>query len=531
MKKILAVAVAISLTGCAASAQMRKEVDAEFTERQERIGEINKVAEAPTDVIPLPWMGKKLVEIPKSKLPSSFMQLISIGLNSPLPLAQATGEITRLTGVPVKISADVATTGAAGGATGMKVFDTEVTFNFENVALTNILNEISSRLGISWTYSEDDGAIHLSRYTTRVFDMHILPGLSTQTASVSKAGAASAGVSSSGSTGSSGGATGSFASNSSASVNANLDPWKSIEDSLKSMLSAAGKLTVSPATQMITITDTRDVLEKAELFIKKTERSMTRRVRMKTQTIQITTTSDSEAGVNWTAVYKNLSALAPNYNLSFKSLPQAGAVNGGGVNFGIIAPNGGTAGKWDGSTAMLMALQGQGKADSVDTSIALTLNNQAADIAITEQVAYLASVTPSTGGLTPGANGGTAVSGAPGLNPGSVTVGYMMNILPVIVNDQELLLQFSGDISTLKGMGTFTSGGATIQQPSVSAVQILERTKINRGDSIFISGYSKTAGQYDQRGLASPGNMAAGGGFIGKKTRQELVVIITPEWD
>jgi len=522
-----AMVLMLALTGCASMDTLRKNVDADA----QRSGDIARAGHARMDDktkssrSDLPWLGQKLLDRPKNRLPAAFTEKITFGLDRQVTLPQIAAEITRITGIPVRISGDVVTTtatppaaagsSAAAAPTSQQSWDSQVEINFAGVALTEILDQVAAKTGISWDYREKDGAIYFSRYVTKTFTLHILPGMVSQQASVGKSGSASTGA---------GGASsgGSFSSNSTSSVSSSMDSWVSTEAAIRSMLTSSGKVAVSQGTQTITVTDVRDTVDRVGQYVDRVNRIMTRLVTMKVDVVSVTLSNSSEMGINWTTVYNRLNAVAPNLSVTIAGAAQATGTGAGTASIGIIAPTGGVAGQYDGTTAMFSALAVAGKTSVVNTSRIMTLNNQPAPVAITDQQSYIASTTAAA---APAAG---AAASAPGLNVSNLTTGYILNVLPSMLSESELLLQFSVDISSLKRMSTFVSAGQTVQQPEISSVQFMQRAKLNFGETVFISGYTRKVGQADQRGMFDPANWMAGGGNTGSHQTEELVIMITP---
>ncbi len=473
-----------------------------------------------------PWLGAKVVDRPKNSLPAAFLNKVTLILsNRQVTLPVAATEITRLTGIPVRISADVTTKAPAAAATALnaisssqtvtaeqqQVWETTVDLNFVEASLSDILDQIAARIGISWEYRDKEGAIYFTRYVTKTFFLHVLPGTVNQAASVGKQGGTTV----------SGGAA--FSATSSSSVTTDVNSWTTIEASIKSMLTEKGKMAISPATQTITVTDVRDTMERVESFIHDLNVTMTKQIAIKVDVISVTLAGSNELGLNWSAVYKNLASIAPNYSLTMTSLAAAGASSGGSMGLSVLAPtNGGAAGRWDGSTALFQALSVAGKASVLDTRRIVTLNNQPAPVAVTNQLSYVSSVTP--GQLA------TTTSPATPATPvvSTLTTGYLLNIFPSVVGDKEMLLQFSVDISTLTRMNSMTTSGIVVQQPELSSTQFMQRARVKMGETVVLSGYARKHNQYEQRGMFSPDSYAFGGGYNGQDGTDELVIMITP---
>lgn len=536
--KILAIllSVAIALSGCATTAE--KDSLRESTQRTSDMLKLAEESQAKMDssasgatLSEIPWIGSKLMERHKGALPAAFMGRITLALDREkgerVPLSVAASEITRVTGIPVRISADVLVQNglnpsatsqppvqqAAGPALqtpavqpSYQAWGSFVDLDFTDVALSDLLDQISARMGISWEYHPEDGAIYFNRYVTRTYLLHILPGATTQQASVGKTGSSGVG----------------FSATSSSAISTNVDTWLTIETEIKAMMTDKGKLAVSPSTQTVTVTDVRATMDRVAEYVARINHLMTKQISIKVDVVSVALSKGSEMGVNWSAVYNNLSKVAPNMKFGVTSMGPTGAGLGGSMAMSVLTPVGGAASNWDGSTAMLQALQSAGRTSVLDTRRIATLNNQPAPIAVTSQLSYISGYTAGTAA--------TATSVASPATPitALLTTGYLLNIYPSILDDRELLLQFSVDISSLVNMASVTTTVGTIQQPEVSSTQFLQRARVKMGETVVLSGYARKGNQHSQKGTFAPDNYAMGGGYAGSDTTDELVIMITP---
>lgn len=476
------------------------------------------------------WVGSKVLNRPVSVLPSVFMSRITLALSAEkIPLAVAASELTRVTGIPVRISADVqiqqsvsmepakpvtetqlpgqpALNPAALTPPNYQAWGNSVDLNFNDVPLTIVLDQIAARMGISWEYNPTDGAIYFSRFVTETFVLNVLPGSTTQAASVGK----SSGING-------------FTASSSSGITTNSDTWPMIEAQIKSMMTDKGKIAINPSTQSITVTDVKDTLSKVRAFVKEVNKSMTRQVSIKVDVLTVSLNRGSEMGLNWSAVYNKVATIANSTGVTLNSTPAFAGATGGSMAMSVLSPAG-QNGLFDGSTTLIQALQTMGNTSIVDSRRVITLNNQPAPVAVTSQLAYISGITAAQAATT------TAPAIPPTPTTSTLTTGYLLNIYPSVVTDRELLLQLSVDISSLVRMTSFAVSGQniSIQQPEVASTQFLQRAKVKMGDTVVLSGYTRKRSQLDERGTLRPDNYALGGGHNAQAATEELVILITP---
>jgi type IVB pilus formation R64 PilN family outer membrane protein len=175
---------------------------------------------------------------------------------------------------------------------------------------------------------------------------------------------------------------------------------------------------------------------------------------------------------------------------------------------------------------MFNALQEYGRVDVLTTANAMTVNRQPVPVAITQQTGYLAEITPAPAGAS------GSVGGTPGLTPGTVTTGFILNLLPTILDSNSILLQFAMGISSLDALTTQSSGSGanleSIQTPTISSTDFLQKVALRPGETLILSGYERRAGQYDKRTLTDKAPVGLGGSFNGNTDREAVVILVTP---
>ncbi len=108
----------------------------------------------------------------------------------------------------------------------------------------------------------------------------------------------------------------------------------------------------------------------------------------------------------------------------------------------------------------------------------------------------------------------------------------MLNLLPTILDSNSILLQFSMGISTLDRLDKQSSGSGnniqSIQTPTISSTDFLQKVALRPGDTLVLSGYEREQGQYDKRTLADGAPVGFGGSFNGSTAREAVVILVTP---
>jgi type IVB pilus formation R64 PilN family outer membrane protein len=386
--------------------------------------------------------------------------------------------------------------------------------------LRGLLDLAAARFGVYWKY--EDGAIVFFYTETRVFQVTSIPGDSKLDTNVVSGANNAGGVSgSSGASGTSGGSagTGSGASPTVSSDNttsigmtAQLSVYGGLQGAIKAMLSPAGSVLASPGTGSISVTDTPDVIERVSEFMKQQNNVLSRQVLVNVSVLSVTLSADDSYGIDWGAVYQALGTKFGITNLFSSLVP---GTNSTQFSATVISPSS----RASATTAMISALSQQGTVRRKTSASVTTLNDQPVPVQVATQQGYLAQVSTTTT-----LNVGTQTS----LVPGTITTGFNLTLLPHILDDGTVMMQFYTNLSALESLDTFQSGGQTIQLPTVDTRNFLQRIAIKSGQTLVISGYEGIADQTSKQGVGTPTNYAFGGGLSATHSREIIVILLTP---
>ncbi len=440
--------------------------------------------------------------------------------------------ITLRSGIPTKVAADASRPGQignssdnkggtspAGGVPPMPVgtpfgmqgnaqtsnansLTGPIRIDFSGGSLKGLLDTVAARFGVSWKYS--NGTIQFFRNDTRTFQITAVPGDTELSATVSSAASSGGGEGG-------GGSSGVNNNNShSTGVKSQLSVYSSIEKAVNIMLSAGGRVVASPATGSITVSDTPDNLERIALFIDRENQSMSRQVMINVTVLAVTLSRGDNYGIQWNAVYKTLSRKFGITNTL------AAAVNATAFSAAILDT---ASSKFAGSNVLIEALSEQGRVRRETTASVVTLNNQPVPVQVAKQTSYLKS---SQTTLT--ANVGSTTT----LTPGMVTSGFNMTILPNVLSNGTVMLQFATDISSLRALRTVRSNNSTIETPEVDTRNFLQRVAMKSNETLIISGFEQTDDNLTQQGTGTPSNILLGGSSTAQANKEIIVILITP---
>jgi type IVB pilus formation R64 PilN family outer membrane protein len=401
------------------------------------------------------------------------------------------------------------------------------------------LRQIANKSNYYYNIDNKTGSVHWSAFTTKTFDVSFLPGAAKyevggkqNSNSSGQSGGNNGGSSNSGS----GGVTINYtgvdlsATDQYSSLEGDISIWRDLESTVKSLLSPEGRVTVSQSTTTITVSDHPQNVAAVGNYIKKMNQELSKQVRILVQVVSVQLSKNYEYGINWDVV-RNFT----HGTISFvDNLASNAAVANSFSPMQLIFSA--TSGKWAGTNTVIEALSQQGKVGVVTQPTVTTLNNQVAEISIQSQQSYIQSIS----------NSQTQTSSTSGVNPGVVTTGFNLYLLPKIQN-QKIFLQVSTTLSNLEslqeinastgatcdqatpdgcGSTTPTAGTNVIQIPAVSERRFNQRSVIPNGATLILTGFKQRSNTANQSSLLYTGALGARGG---EDVVTELVLLITPE--
>ena len=440
-------------------------------------------------------------------------------------LRSISSSITDLTRIPTVL--DISNSDSGGDSCS----DIRITQQDGN--LIDLLNIIAARCDIAWSYR--DGKLILADTETKTWPVKGIPGdvqvqnqINNNSGVQSQSGASG---SSAGQGASGGGTTGQSQSQGQQSAvqttafNLENSLWTNLENALKNQISKTGKLSVSPATSSLTVTDKPSVILRINKFMKDQNDKIKRNVIIEIQIMSVDVRATDNYGVNWSTVLNGENTV---FSINGQAVQQS--VTGSGSAFvpsPVFVPTnttqaftlGVTSGSLSGSQFIINALSTKAQGSLVTSTAVATMSNQPVPLQFIDQQAYLASVS-----TTQTAQVGSQTS----LTPGQLTTGISLNILPVVEADNKVNLQLSINISALKQMSQYSTQGASIQLPNTLQRNFMQKVVVKSGDTFVVTGFDSDNQSIINTGVGSPTNWWLGGGVSADKVRTRMVMLVTP---
>lgn len=532
-KTVLAVSVTALLCGC--TTPLMDPVRRGVSDVDNSIGgsfdQLRRGESTTSDLVPTikhidnAWLPVTKVDVPSQAAETALGRMVAVN-TSFNDVKEAGFYLTRLTGVPVLVSAAAAASTpkvenssaaptpmptpslpSSSPSSSLSSEASEKTPIVYSGTFGGLLDLVCSRYGVFWEW--DNNSINIFKTKAKTFRLAALPGDTSMSSTVSSK---SSGTDSSSGSSSSGSESDSSKSEIEASVKfSGMSVWGGIKENLEQMLSPQGRLSVTPATGTITVDDTPVVLERVGRFVDEQNVALSRQVVINVRVLSVALKNSQEYGINWNAVYRNLSQeVGADLESKF-----AQATTASKLTFRVL-PNS----IWNGSTAIIDALSTQGRVSQVTSASMVTINNQPAPIQVGRQIGYLASST-----TTLNSNGG---SSSISLTPGQINTGFSMSVLPHILDNSQLMLQYSGSLSSLNELKSVDSGTSTIQTPDMDVRSFLQRVILNSGETLVVAGFEQFDLSGTTQGSAGAENAALGGGINTKNDRNVIVVLVQP---
>ncbi len=564
-RAILALAVLSTLSGCAY--QRTQETLKQNDTTAETVAKHMQDARAPrpdtVSIMHQPWVSRTPVPVAMSKqLPAALQCKVTFAPVQGVSIFEFGQTITSLCGIPVRVTKDAVDflTGSSSNASsytsmvssalpplpplppgigpgGQGVVPQQAgpvpqmrsnaadlgqmglvsNIKWQGKPVAGLLDVVTSRLGLSWRYA--NGVISIYYLDTRVFRITAIPSKTTMSSTVSAGNQLSQNASGSGSTGMGVGGTGtgnaveiSGGSTQTTEVSISTNIAADIEKTLKSMLTPLGKLSVSFSTGSVAVTDTPEVLNRIDTYLEAENASLRRMVRINVDMMVVTLDSSDRFGIDWNVVYKQL---AGTYGAGLMSnmSPTSGTVVS---SFGILDT---AHSEFSGTKLLFEALSKQGSVSVVTTPTINTLNLQPAPLQIAEQQYFIqessTTLTPNVGAMS-------------SLKLGAITTGFNANVLPFVIDSENLILQFTASISPRANIRPVTNGQVSAEAPEGSSRTFSQQVALRSGQTVVLSGYEQSSDSGNKSGVGEPGMMLLGGGFNRTSKREVLVILLTP---
>ena len=387
--------------------------------------------------------------------------------------------------------------------------------------LNGFLDVIAARYGVWWRYGLN--GVHFFYTETKTWTLPELPKSATSTGSVSTGGSTSTGgspptggVTSGAGGGMAGGASaGASSSGGSGSTSMSgtlaVDDWAGLQKSAASVAGTGAVVNVDKSLGILTVTATPPQLNRVAAWVTQLTADMQKQVVVDVHVYNVQTQREDNYGAGLNLAFKNASG---HTGISVAGAPPP-SVTGGQTPFAFGANI--LSGPLTGSNMAVQALSTLGDVSQVVSRSGVTSNGQMLAIQAAKQINFLAG---STSTLT--ANSGSSTA----LQSSTVTVGFTATFLPKVVNGK-ILLDVNMTLSDLLGIQTITSGGSSLQLPSIAQTTFQQVVSLKSGQTLVLTGYRQRGASVTNNGVGSPDMPLLGGGVDAANSDSILAVVIS----
>ncbi|MBA0170412.1 PilN family type IVB pilus formation outer membrane protein [Pectobacterium versatile] len=381
--------------------------------------------------------------------------------------------------------------------------------------IAELMDNIAVQLGVSW---RSDGPNQVVFYytETKTYQLAMLNTKTESTASVISGTSSSMGAS--GGSSVAGAASGDASSSQKTTTDLNSELYEDIRKTVETMLTPQkGRFWLSAASGALTVTDTPQVQARVARFVDYQNEVLNRQVQLNVQLLSVTQSKTDQMGLDWSLVYRSLNNMGATMTGSFGGASE-NAMSGG---VSILNSATGNAAKFSGSNALFKALREQGTVRVDMSQAAPTTNLSPAPFQLSDQTVYIARA--STTATT---NAGSTSS----LEPGMITTGLNVTMLPFIKENGDVQLQFSFNLSDPPTITSFTTadGNSRMDMPHTKLRSLTRKVNLRAGQSLVLTGFEQVNATTNKSGMFTPDNFLFGGGRSGDNTRTSLVIVITP---
>lgn len=280
---------------------------------------------------------------------------------------------------------------------------------------------------------------------------------------------------------------------------------------------AKGYYTIDKPVGVITVTAPRRIIEKVESYLDNLKAVLYRQIYIEAKILEVNIINESNVGINWKNLLNNAdSTWGVKADIGDSSWSQPFGPSGQRA-LSLTVPN----------FAMLInALEEQGKTKILSNPRLSVMNGQPALINVGKEVTYIDQVTKSVSDT-----GETTFSPT----TATKTSGIVMSVVPVIMDDDEIIINLTPVISNLEEpieYKTF-SDGTQVGLPKINVKEMSTMIRVNKGETLIIGGLIDSIDDGQDTDIPVLSKLPLLGRLFSHKaktkTRKELVILLKPE--
>ncbi len=538
-KLLLAAAAATAATGCTIVDDSYDRVRGDMNSTRDEVRRNEAIKHSSVEEVNDIWLGGESFRVSEvSQAPSLLKREVKIQQIEPISASDLISDLSRDLGVRIVLTQDAIeyTEGIEsddeedsndenddelatpmGAVSGSQVGGQLSATPAQNIKFTidysgsvsGLLDIIATKSGLYWKF--EHGEVTMRRYETKSYLVDVTPGkVEFDSTMKSDLSTISGG----------GGESGDGALSSSDSyheVRSSIKPksnWEAMEEAVRSMLSQGGKIAISEQVGTMTVTDTPQVQRRVSEYIKRLNAISSKQIAIKAEVLEVSSDENGNFDTDITGVFDWKGDMMLTVDGSQK------------LSFGIGSDRTGNSAmenKWsDDSSATLDLLRQNKNVSLVTSSMIYAMNGQPTPFQQLDEVGYLAEteVTEST------AEGGEPTMA---LKPGRTSQGFSMMMMPRIMSDGRVMMNFAVDSSRINAIDSYgVTGGAQIQLPNRSLNKYQQMVSVESGKPLMIAGLERTENHAQINSKFGRGSWLLGGSQKGGKRKVMTMIVLTP---
>jgi type IVB pilus formation R64 PilN family outer membrane protein len=374
--------------------------------------------------------------------------------------------------------------------------------------LSGLLNMLASNFNITWSYN--GGKIVIQSVVTRSYDIPALPIIASLSFDLTSKSEASSSESGGGASSNSGQA---------ATTKSATDIYKDLQGAIAT-LAGPNRSSIDSMTGVVTVTADPATADRVGGYIKELNQRLAKQIAISVKVWNVALNDQEDFDLDVKAIFTEAGKYGLNVGTGVASSGIVPAATGGAAGLGWALLD--TSSKWNGSNALVQALSKRGDVSVVTTASVTTVNGVPVPLQVGSLRDYVKKVTTTV----------TDQGSQTQIEPGSVTAGFNLHLVPRVDRSGDLLLQYGINISELTGsqdgFDTFQTGGQTVQLRRMNQRNFIQQARIPNGNTLVLAGFEQVRSSANKQGLG-PSQIPFLGGSSKVAMQREIVVIaITP---
>ena len=353
-----------------------------------------------------------------------------------MSLAAVMGRLEAITGLDVVY--------LAGIEGGRGVPRDEARVSGYSGSLGEVLDRVAARHDLAWRYV--DGIVEFREYVSRTYRMAALPMRMEVAGNVSDASSA-----------------------------ASIDLVDEMRRTLEVLAGPDSVVDFAPGAGTVTVVARPDRQRRVGEHVQALNRRLSRRIAFDVNILTVSGVRSASQGVN-------LGFLIGDRAGDYVAVDGGGSAAGSSLNVGLVE------GDLD-LDAVVQALEQQGEVTVETRGGATTADNRVAPVQVVRRVSYARTV--ETGRDSGGELRTT-------IEPGTITTGFEMTLLPRLLDDGGILLRYNVQLSELDDIKEFTTDRQTIQLPELSTMSFEHETVLRDRQTLVLAGFERQRASFDQ---------------------------------